>query len=149
MRGEFVLADGRVIPNNITTYGGQQVLRAAFQNAALVCYVGLCTGVFTPSLEVQDIFEPPLGVGGYSRIQLTKDATHWENFGSQNGEAWIETQDLVWTASADWSAGFNRLFICFTPTSLTGAVFCLGGVLPDDILPKLGDTFTYKYRIYL
>lgn len=148
MRGEFIRADGLVIPNNITTVGAQQVLRACFRNESPSFWVGVCQGIFSPGLQVGDLIEPSF-VSGYARVQLGRDTTDWPTISTLNGEAYVESTDITWSASGTWSNVFNRLFICGSQAGLTGDVFCLGSILPDDIQFNSGDSQTFKYRIYL
>lgn len=153
LRGEFIRADGLVIPNNITKYGASVLLAAAMRNTVPVFWVGLCDAVPSPDLQIEDLTEPTIATHGYARIQITRDAAGWPTVGETNGEPFIESGWLTWLAvGGAFDAEIRRMFICASQTATTGDVFALSAALPA--LVEI-DTATveaarrFKYRVYL
>lgn len=154
LRGEFRRGDGLVIPNNITTYGAETVLRQAIRDEnTLNLFVGLCRGLPRADLEVGDLTEPTIGTNGYARIGLARDSTDWPTVNTVNDEVFIESRNLVWAATGgDFTESIQRMFICYSASDLTGAVFALSAAIESPLVitpttPVLERTF--KYRIYL
>lgn len=158
LRGEFRRADGLVIPNNVTVAGKQTLLGLALRNAYpdvgyAGMFVGLCQGVYTPGLLVQDLTEPTIATNGYARIALARNSTDWPVTGVVNNRPYMESKDLIWTATGgEFSEAITRLFIAFTLAGVTGDVFALSGALPEELLidedTLVGDR-TFRYRVYL
>lgn len=152
MRGEFILGDGSVIPNNVTIVGRQHVLAAAFLNQYEPLFLGLCQGTYLDDLTVDGLDEPTLGVGGYARVALTRDSTTWAATGLVNNEPYIESDWIEFEATgAGFSSEIDRMFICFDSVTLDGDVFALSGVKPTPIqilstTPLIDRRF--KYRFY-
>jgi hypothetical protein len=153
LRGEFRFANGQVIPNNITTAGAHLLLAAALRNTVPTFWVGLCSAVYAPDLEVQDVVEPTIATNGYARLAVARDSTGWPSDGEVNGEVYFESLPLVWQATGGpFDQPITRMFICGSEAGLTGDIFCLSGALPDDFTvdittPEVDRTF--NYRIYL
>ena len=154
LRGEFRRGDGLVIPNNVTSYGAETILRQAIRDEnTLNLFVGLCRGLPRADLEVGDIYAPEIGANGYARIALSRNSTDWPVVDTVNDEVFIESKSLVWTATGgEFSEAIQRMFICYTLADLTGAVFALSAPLESPIVitpstPVLERT--YKYRLYL
>jgi hypothetical protein len=152
LRGEFRFANGLVIPNNITTAGATMLLAAALRNTVPSFWVGLCSGVYTPDLAVEDLTEPTLATHGYARLAVTRDNVGWPSDGVVNGEVYFESASLVWEAAGGpFDQPVTRMFICGTESGLTGDVFCLSAALPADFVidttTNLADR-TFNYRIF-
>lgn len=134
LRGQFERADGLILPNNITQFGIQTILELALRDTDVDFYVGLCNAVYAPDLNVADIDEPTIGVNGYARLALNRDATDWPNAGTINAEFYLQSKFLTWAASGgDFDQAISRMFICLHPTSLVVDVFALSAVLPDEL----------------
>lgn len=150
VRGEFRMANGLIIPNNITTWGAAQILALAFPNTDLDFYVGLCSGVYEPDLQIEDLTEPTIGVGGYARQLLDRTNTDWPAVGELNGEPYAESKELTWTPTgADYDEEITRMFIASTLNGVSGNVFALSGALPAGIILAEDEPLSLKYRIYL
>jgi len=151
-RGEFRFENGLVIPNNITTTGVTTLFAAALRNTVPTFWVGLCSAVYAPDLQIEDIVEPTLATNGYARLAVARDSTGWPSDGVVNGEVYFESLPLVWTAAGGpFDQPITRMFICGSQNGLTGPIFCLSAALPDDLLidpstPLVDRTF--KYRIF-
>ncbi len=153
LRGEFIRADGLVIPNNITTFGAATILAAAMRNTVPTFWVGLCDAVPDPDLQIEDLTEPTIATNGYGRIQITRDDTGWPTVGETNGEPFIESDWLTWAATGGaFDEEIRRMFIAASETDTTGDVFALSAALPalveiDEATAEADRRF--KYRIYL
>lgn len=153
LRGEFHTPSGLVIPNNITKFGAAMILAAAMRNTVPAFWVGLVDGVPDPDLQLEDLTEPTLGVNGYARIQITRDNTGWPTTGEMNGEPYIESGWLTWTATGGaFDQQIRRMVLLPDDTDLTGNVFCLSAALPA--LRTINESTAeadrqFKYRIYL
>jgi hypothetical protein len=152
LRGEFIFANGLVIPNNITTVGAQTVLAAALRNTVPSFWVGLCSAVYQPDLAIEDLIEPTLATHGYVRQAVARDSTGWPSDGVVNGEVFFESLPLVWQATGGpFDQPITRMFICGTQSGLTGPVFCLSSAIPDDVVIDVSTGLpdrTFKYRLF-
>jgi hypothetical protein len=113
LRGEFRFDDGLVIPNNITIAGAQTILAAALRNTVPTFFVGLCSAVYAPDLDLEDIVEPAIATNGYARLAVARDSVGWPSDGLVNGEVYFESLPLVWVAAGGpFSQPVTRMFIC-------------------------------------
>jgi hypothetical protein len=155
LKGAFIRGDGLVIPNNITDFGAQKVLSLALLNTDNYdFFVGLCSGVYDHVLQIESLTEPTIDVNGYSRIHVTRDIVGWPGSGNLNGEFFVESDWLEWTAAVGpFSQPITRMFICGDETLTAGMpIFALSGALPNPITiglttPEINRKF--KYRLYL
>ena len=151
-RGEFIRGDGLVIPNNITNVGAEVILEATFRNANYDFWVGLCSGVYAPILDVSDLVEPAVGANGYERVQLNRNETDWPLTDVLNGERFIESRDMIWTATGGaFSQPITRMFMCFAEEG-ESAVFALSASLPDEVIIDEDTDISqrsFRYRVYL
>lgn len=153
LRGEFIRADGLVIPNNITVFGAQTILYAAMRNTVPTFWVGLVDAVPTQDLQIEDCQEPVIGTHGYGRIQILRSTPGWPGSGTVNAEPYVESDWLIWTATGGaFSLAIRRLMLVTSDVAVTGDVFALSAPLPEAILidaatPEADRKF--KYRIYL
>jgi hypothetical protein len=152
LRGEFIRANGLVIPNNVTTAGAAALLGAALRNTVPTFWVGLCSAVYQPDLHIQDLVEPTLATNNYARLAVSRDNVGWPSDGVVNGEVYFESLPLVWSATAGpFDQPVTRMFICQTENGLVGDVLALSAALPDDLLIDV-DTAeadrTFKYRLF-
>lgn len=154
MRGEFIRGDGLVLPNNITTWGAESILRAAFQfpRYNLALWMRLVDAVYTPGLQVSETLEPTLDTNGYVPREVRVDGSDWATFGSANGEPYVESVPRVFQAvGGNFSRAISR--IALSPDlARTGAIFSLSSPLPAPLLitpttPAVERTF--RYRLYL
>lgn len=151
-RGEFRFANGLVIPNNITTVGIQTLLGLALRDTDTTLWVGLCSAVYAEDLQIESLTEPTLATNGYARLAVERTIVGWPSDGLVNGEPYLESKDLVFTASgAPFDQAVTRMFLCFDEDALTGDVFALSAALPDEFIvdttTPLPDR-TFRYRIY-
>lgn len=153
LRGEFRWANGLVIPNNVTTAGAQALLGLALRDEAVNLWVGLCEAVYTPDLQLQDIDEPTLGVGGYVRIQLARNNTDWPTADTLNGTPYLESKAMIWAATGvAFDKPITRTFLAFDDTDVTGDLFALSAALPAELTitpATIESDRTFKYRLYL
>lgn len=105
MRGRFTRADGLWLPNNLSLEGIRVLLAAACRNEVPTFYAGLVTGAPTPNMTLLDMVEPTIGVNGYQRIAITRDAAGWPTQGESGGERFISTDWLTWVATG---VGFDK-----------------------------------------
>lgn len=156
MRGEFVREDGLVLPNNISLAGAQMILQAAFQNQVPSFWAGLVTGFPTPGMTLAQMTEPTVGVNGYARIQILRDASAngWPTVGAIGNESFIASNFLTWTATG---SGFDnpiqRVALFGTNAVAPGnVVYALSAPLDDPIiiLPTTDlSNRRFKYQIFI
>jgi hypothetical protein len=153
LRGEFRFQNGLVVPNNITTYGCESILKAFLRADPFAFYIGLCDAVPDPNLKIQDVTEPTLATNGYARLAVARDSIGWPGDGLVNGEAYVESLPLVWAAAGgNFDQPITRMFLTPEESALVGEVFCLSGPLPEGftIEPTTPEPDrTFKYRLYL
>lgn len=152
LTGEFIRSDGLVIRNNITKIGAAQILSAAFRDDAPEFWLGLVQGTPDPDLQIEDLIEPTLGVNGYQRYEIARSALGWPNVGEVNGERYIESDWVTWTATGNFSQPIQRLALFMDDTATTGDVFALSAPLPALLTIGAATPLIdrkYKYRIYL
>lgn len=153
LRGEFIRGDGLVIPNNIMTYGIEQILRWALQGDSPQLHMALADCNPTPGLLIQSLGEPTIGTNGYARQPLAQNNTDWPTTGTLNGEFYIESKAVVFTASGgNFSVPVTRTALVNSLAATTGQlVVALSNPFPASLLitpttPEVERTF--KYRIY-
>lgn len=154
MRGEFIRADGLVIPNNVSLAGAEAVLAAAFQGAPISFFVGLVTGAPTTDMTMADMTEPTIGVNGYSRIELTQDNIGWPLITTNVNEAYVESEYMTWAAvGGAFDQAVQRLALlsaaAYAPAD---DVFALSGLMPAEIIidPTTDESLRkFKYRLYI
>lgn len=153
MHGQFIRADGLIIPNNIMTYGIQSILSWAMQGVAPTLYMGLADCNPDPDLLIEDLNEPTLGLNGYARQSIAQSAVGWPTAGTLNGEPYIESKEFVFAASGGaFSSAIQRLALINSAAATSGLlVVALSGPLPAAITidesTDVGDR-TFKYRLY-
>lgn len=153
LRGEFRSKSGLVIPNNITTAGAQMILGSALRGDVPTFYVGLCSAVPVPGLLIENVVEPTLATNGYARLAVARDNTGWPSDGLVNGEPYLESLDLVWTAvGGPFDQPVTRMFLTPEESATVGDVYAISAALPEELAidestPLVDRTF--NYRIYL
>lgn len=151
-RGEFIRADGLVIPNNVTLYGSQKVLTLAFTDAVASFWMALCNAQPDTALQIEDLNEPTIGVNGYARQQLARTAVGWPTVGSLNGEAYIESASFVFAAvGGPFDAAARRIALLESETDVEGDVIALSAAFPADLTVDTDTVIadrTFKYRLY-
>lgn len=151
LRGEFRTPSGLVIPNNITKFGADTILKAALRNTVPTFWVGLVDAVPTQDLLIQNVIEPTF-TNGYARVQITRDVTGWPTSGEVNGEPFLESDWLTFEATGgNFSQPIRRMMVVASQNATTGNVIALSAPLPalSQITPTtaLADR-RFKYRIY-
>lgn len=153
LRGEFVRGDGLVIPNNITTYGAEKILTAAFRGELLSLHIGLANCNPHPLLNLNQLNEPTIGVNGYARQSISQDDTDWPTISNLSGEVYFETRNYIFTPTgAGFDKPITRPVIVNHATDVAGLlVVAVGSALPAAVT-LLADTpeaeRTFKYRIF-
>lgn len=153
LRGEFHRADGLVIPNNITTYGAQQILQWGLTAAGYNLHMALANCNPNPELLIESLGEPTIGTFGYARQPITQDATGWPTSGTFNGESYMESEVFMFEAVAgDFDAAINRLALVNSLAATSGQlVVALSNPLTDEIIitpATAAELRSFKYRIY-
>lgn len=111
IRGEYILEDGTIIPNQFTVLGMQAVVKAAFWNERRPWYMGYCAKNPGSLISMDSLLEPTIGVNGYQRQILTPDKPGWGKMGTINGETWIESRVVEFPATGPYDQEVNRLFL--------------------------------------
>lgn len=129
-RGQFIRADGLILPNNITLDGANMLLTAALKNTVPVFWYGLVTGNPLPTMVGTDISEPTIGTNGYARIQVTRDAAGWPTFLTVGDQRMAQTKNLVWTATGNYDKPIQRVALFDASAySPTGKIYALSAPL--------------------
>lgn len=151
MRGEFIRGDGLVIPNNIMTYGVNQLFMWALLDSGYALHMGLANCNPTPDLNLSALGEPTIGVNGYARQPIAR-TTGWPVNGTLNGETYFETASHVFAAvGGEFSEASTRIALINSLSATIGElVVALSTPFPEVTIgpdtPVLERTF--KYRIY-
>jgi hypothetical protein len=152
LKGEFRFGDGTVVPNNITKAGAKALLNLALRDYVADLAVGLAAAIPAPDLTVAELNEPTIGVNGYQRIALPRSLASWPTEGDVNGDVYLESDWLTWTATGgNFDKSFNRMAIIINPSS-TPEVFALSqGMNGLRLITPSTDLSLrrLKYRIYL
>ena len=152
LRGEFIRGDGLGIPNNISTYGASKLLDLAIRGAAATLYFGLVRGFPAKAGLKSSLIEPTIGVGGYARQTLARSNAGFPTLSTLGTEAFVESADIVFPASGNYSQAVNRIMLCDDLNNVAGNYMALSAPFPAELsitaaTPILQRTF--KYRIYL
>lgn len=161
IEGEFRFANGLIVPNNVTDSGRHEYLDMIFRGVDGVQVIdpgstfwfGLSNAVPANVVDLTVIAEPTIGVNGYARISVPRNATGFPNSGHETGEHYVETDDLVFTASGgDFDAPISRLFLTPIESLQIGQVWALSAPLaaPLTITPSTPlVNRTFRYRAYM
>lgn len=153
MRGFFERADGLVLPNNVTTYGAERILRRAMRGESLEFWLALVNCVPDPALQLQDLGEPTLGVGGYARQEITGDDAGWAYVGALNDEPFVESKWVTFPTTDDYSGVVNRPALLSSESDVFGAgVIALGSAwTPSTQFSEVTaeNLRTFRYRLFL
>lgn len=153
LRGEFIRGDGLVIPNNITTYGVECLLRWALQGVTPTLHMALANCAPALDLNLSNLGEPAIGTNGYARQAIAQDNVDWPTFGTLNGEAYLETKEFVFAATGgNFSVAINRIALVNSDVATSGLlVVALSNPLPADLTIGVAtpvEQRTFKYRIH-
>ncbi len=116
IRGEFEISglgpETIRVPNQFTTVGMQQVLKAAFWQQPSNWWIGLCAKNPADAIALASMNEPTIGVNLYARQSTIMNQLNWADIGVINGESYVESRELVFPYGAGpYDKAFNRLFI--------------------------------------
>lgn len=152
---ELVDADGNVIyrkKNTLVANGASWFLRTVFRGEAVLpatYYLGLTNAGYTfdgATLAALAAGEP---VGnGYARQALVKNTTDW-TVQEVNGVMQALSKIATFTASADWTAQWLRMFICDASAGTVGNVVSVSGPAPAlrTVLNGQGPSVRYSYYL--
>ena len=154
IRGEFHCANGEILPNNISLEGAKVILEAAFRNTPPTWWVGLVKGFPNPAMTLADMLEPTIGVNGYQRYQITRDATGWPVSSSAGNQQYIESDWITWTpVGGDFDMAITRVALFSTSVANpTNKILALSAAMPAERVigqsTNLNDR-RFKYRVFL
>lgn len=155
MRGEYRRHDGLVLPNSFTDLGLRAILVGAFRNewpVGVTIYVGLCKAVPARDLTLAQVIEPTIGINGYARQPLTRDAVAWPGDSSQNGDPFLETSDIIFTATGGpFDQGVTRMFLTPAATGTIGQLWALSAAMQTELVVDVATPLpqrTFNYRVY-
>jgi len=144
VRGEYIRADGKVIPNQFTQAGMELLLKAAFWRDQTVSdwLMGLCMQIPQDNISVNDLNEPTIGLAGYGRQTLTWVQTDWPVIGSVANETFVESASKTFPLTGALSGPVTRLFLIAGNT-----VVSISSPINDS--PQIySSPQTFKYRLY-
>lgn len=158
IRGEYIITPPNggeiILPNTIVAEGAEDFLIDLFQAAAALpaaFYIGLCDQVPDNADTLSSITtEPTIGVNGYARGVLTRNATDWPTITTAGGESYVESKQVDFTASGgDFDDNHSRLFMCSVATGFVGVLYSYSAALSAAITITSGVTWSAKYRMFL
>jgi len=156
IRGQYIITPENgeqiILPNTIVGEGAEQFLAELFNGTvAASLHMGLCNQVPDNSDVLADIStEPTIGVGSYARVPLARNSTDWPSIASADGESFITSKAVVFTASgADFDAPHSRLFMCNQLTGFVGTLFSYSAALPTPVTQLDGTAFTAQYQFFM
>lgn len=155
MKGVYILnpdaPNEQRVMNNIVKDGAQQWLQQIFQAVDLPAqfYVGLTGTRYefdTATLDTITIGEP---VGnGYSRTLLNRDAIDWD-VALINASYRARSKLVTWTATADWTRVWSRMFLTDVAAGTAGIVYSLSGPTEVGQITRQADVVNLQYEFWL
>lgn len=153
---ELLDADGNVIyrkKNTLVAQGASWFLRTIFRGEAVLpatYYLGLTNAAYTfdqANLLTALNAGEPVG-NGYARQALVKNTVDW-TVQEVNGVMQALSKIATFTASADWSAQWLRMFICDQAAGTAGQVISVSGPAPAlrTVLNGQGPSVRYTYYL--
>lgn len=154
--GNFIINEGQAdeehVRNTIVSDGAQRYLQALFQAGATLpanFYVGLTNATYTFDTATLALIAAGEPVGnGYARQAAVRNGSDWDV--SEIGGFWrAKSKQLVFTASADWTAAWSRMFLCNLVSGTGGNVFALSAptVAPRVVLNGAPPTVSYEFWV--
>lgn len=141
------------------TYEGEQALmQILFQGDDTIVplstgnfYIGACNQIPNKSDTLSSITSEPSSAGGYARIAVPRTTIGWPTPSSWtvSGESRILSAVETWTATgADFSAGFDRLFLCNVASGTSGILFGYSGQYSSLISLLTGQSQDLQFSFY-
>lgn len=163
MRGRFIIPDNSlipaaIVPNTLTDDGESEYLKMIFQaDVATIAsggnfYLGLTNLTPSDTTTFADALagEPTIGVNGYARAAITRDATGWPTVSAVGGETSIRSTIQNFTASGgDFDVAITRAFLCSAATGSTGKLFSISSAIGTAFTVTDGSTLPIGYEAYL
>jgi len=154
MEGAFVTPWG-IIPNTTTPEGAEIWGKMMFRGDNTVIapagnyWLGLTSlnPANFPTLEDAVLREPTIGVNGYARQAITRDATGWPTIINANGHVLFKSSELTFTASGiGYDKSINRLFLATVETGYAGTLFAISEPLPASVTVTPASPLTVQYQ---
>lgn len=146
-RGEYVINDELVIPNQFTREGLTDVMLSMFTSLDAVWQWGFCSKGFEQNQFPADIGEPTIGVGGYARKTLNVGSLGAADWGASivfDGVAMISTGNTSWTPTgAGWDKPVNRMFLY---NAAKNHIVSFSAAIPAPVFKTA--FFITAYRLY-
>lgn len=140
------------IKNGLTVYGGTQLLQSFFQKTVIGVadlYLGLTNEDYTfdgTTLAALAAGEP--AGNGYARQALVLSNAGWV-ISEVNGVLQCQSAICTFTASADWSSQWQRMFLCDANAGTAGNVIAVSGPAPNLVQTLNGAGPSMRYVHYL
>lgn len=140
------------LKNGLTVYGGTQLLQAYFQKTApgvSDIYIGLTNESYTfdgTTLASLAAGEP--AGNGYARQDFPLSNVGW-GINKVNGVLQCLSKLATFTASANWTSLWQRMFLCDAAAGTAGNVIAVSGPAPNLIQTLSGAGPSMKYIHYL
>ena len=140
----------------LTQVGKDALLKMAFQGdntiiaAGANFYLGLCNQIPVADDILADITTEPLVANGYARKAIARNTTGFPTVEIVNGETRILSLVVDFAAAGgDFSASFNRAFICSAASGSVGTLFGYSGAYATPILLADGQNQQMKFEFHL
>lgn len=145
IRGAF-LVNGEWIPNQFTTKGLKSLLAFAFQGTPANWLLGLCNVNPADDISYVTINEPSFGFNGYGWQNINlNNIVNWPTISDINGEVYVESKLVTFTATGPYDKVSNRLYI--KQSTLLNEVMAVSSAFPGGPMIISSD-FQTKYRLY-
>lgn len=150
VRGEFeyeYAGKKLVIPNQFTNAGMLALLLAAFKGTASAWKIGLCNHNPADVIAAADMLEPDT-TNGYARQAVDLlTAANWPNSGLVNGETYIESKTVTFTATGAYNRPSSRFCILIGATPGAGTVVAVSSAFPSGPV-VISANLSTKYRLF-
>lgn len=152
--GRFVFDGRHAVPNVVTDGGIEAILKAAFrqEDIGASLYVGLCGDLpHSKASTLADLSDELAVANGYARQEIPSSAVGWPVVEKTASGFWrIVSQTLTFTATGgDFSAPFNRAFLCNVASGSAGILLAMSGERPISIQVTDGNSRTIHYELFL
>lgn len=147
-----ILPNGKKVyhKNGLTALGAGWFLRTVFRGEAVLpatYYLGLSsvTGTFDGVTLTALAAGEPVG-NGYARQALVKNTVDW-TVQEVNGAIQALSKAVIFTATGNWTANWQYMFLCDAAAGGAGNVVSLSGPAPSPrtVLTGQGPTVRYEY----
>lgn len=143
--------NGIIIPNLIADQGAVLMLRNFFRGEAVLpanYYLGLTSAMLDFDSVLADAAAGEIAGNGYARQALNRGTGAW-TVETVNSTRRARSSVANFTASADWSSTYRRMFLCDASAGTAGNLIAASGPTdaPVQVLSGFGPAVAYLFNI--